>query len=262
MDTAGCHPLESSADISPIGMQHSTARVNTIKGILFDKDGTLLDFNRTWLKPYQQVTQYLAEYMGQPELGDALMRKGGFIPETRGWVSDSLLASGSNEQILELWSRQIGRPIIGEHLEFFKQTFAHAANNYVPALDDLHGFLNGLKRRGIRLGLATMDDEKNARGMLQKLNLNGLFDFVCGADSGHGVKPEPGMIHAFCNTCDLISRQVIMVGDSPKDLTMGRNADVAYSVGVLTGAHDRAGLERYSDYIFENISGLEQILGA
>jgi phosphoglycolate phosphatase len=231
-----------------------------IKGILFDKDGTLLDFNQTWLEPYLKVARYLEQQLGKPGLGDLLMRNGGFIPETTSWVSDSLLASGSNLQILEFWSQQIGQPIQGDHLQYFNLTFAHASNNYVPALDDLHGFLKGLQGRKIKLGLATMDDESNALGMLEKLGLTHFFDFVCGANSGYGIKPEPGMVHAFCDACNISPGQVIMVGDSPKDLNMGRNARVAYSIGVLTGAHDREGLEQYSDYVFENISGLENLL--
>ena len=28
----------------------------------------------------------------------------------------------------------------------------------------------------------------------------GMFDFICGADSGFGAKPAPGMVRAFCRT--------------------------------------------------------------
>ena len=35
--------------------------VTRITGILFDKDGTLLDFNRTWIPPYLQAAAFLSE---------------------------------------------------------------------------------------------------------------------------------------------------------------------------------------------------------
>ena len=235
---------------------------HAIKGILFDKDGTLLNFNGSWLAPYLQVTKFLATSLGRPELEESLLAEGGFIAETQSWVDDSLLASGSNQQILEFWSKCIGQPIADEDLLHIKQIFAHATSNYVPAIADMHGFLNSLKVRGLCLGLATMDDEKNALSMLAKLQLTDLFDFVCGADNGYGVKPEPGMVYAFCQSCGLSPEQIIMVGDSPKDLNMGKNAGVAYAVGVLTGAHDRDALAVHSDYIFDNIGGLERLLGA
>ncbi len=231
-----------------------------IKGVLFDKDGTLLDFNRTWLGPYRQAANYISAYMAQPELGQSLMRAGGFIAESESWRSDSLLASGSNAQILDFWSGEIGQPIAGDHLSRIKTIFARAANHHVPALDDLPGFLQGLTAQGMVLGVATMDDEENVRGMLASLQLTEYFDFVCGADSGHGVKPEAGMVHAFCSACALSPGNVMMVGDSPKDLHMGRNAGVAYCVGVLTGAHGRGELAQYGDYVFDNISGLQRLL--
>ena len=81
-----------------------------IKGILFDKDGTLLDFNRTWLRPYQEATRYLAHSVGRPALASTLMQTGGYIEATGRWMADSLLASGSNQQILEHWGQQIGQP--------------------------------------------------------------------------------------------------------------------------------------------------------
>ncbi|NKB64412.1 MAG: HAD-IA family hydrolase [Gammaproteobacteria bacterium] len=227
-----------------------------IKGILFDKDGTLLDFNRSWLAPYLKASEYLADSVGRPELASQLMAKGGYIEQTNSWVPDSLLASGSNRQILDFWSREIGQSLEGERLDMTYAIFAHASSSYVPVLNDLGGFLQGLRDKDIKLGIATMDDEANAHGMLEKLDLEGLFDFVCGANSGYGVKPDPGMIMAFCRLCQLKPAEVMMVGDSPRDLVMGKNAGVALSVGVLTGAHDRAQLANYGDLVVDNISAL------
>ena len=231
-----------------------------IQGILFDKDGTLLDFNATWLPPYREVSEYLANSVNKPELARDLLSKGGYIEETGGWVRDSLLASGSNQQILDFWSREIGELIEGDRLEQVRKIFAHAGNSYVPAIDSLDSFLLDLKDRGYKLGLATMDDQENAHEMIRRLNLTDTFDFVCGGNSGFGVKPDPGMVNAFCEACEIEKTQVMMVGDSPKDLDMGRNAGVALTVGVLTGAHGRAELVSCGDYVLNNITGLVDLL--
>lgn len=231
-----------------------------IKGILFDKDGTLLDFNGTWLEPYLQASRYLADCTGDPALADRLMRNGGYIEQTGGWQCDSLLASGSNEQIYEFWSAEMGAGMTSEQISRIRQIFSHAASAYVPAVANTEKLLQSLKAQGMTLGLATMDDELNAKGMLKQLQLTDCFDFVCGADSGYGVKPESGMIDGFCGVCDLVPAEVLMVGDSPKDLNMGKNAGVALSVGVLTGAHGRQELEAIGDVVIENISGLEKLI--
>ncbi len=231
-----------------------------IKGILFDKDGTLLDFNATWLDAYIQAANHVAESVGRPELTESLLRSGGYDMATGQWGADSLLASGSNQQILESWSDQIGQPLNGSRLSAIQDIFAYAAGNPVPAIQDLREYLLGLKDRGLKNGLATMDDERNAISMIEKLNLVNCFDFVCGADSGYGVKPDPGMVEAFCRHCGLSPGQVIMVGDSPKDINMGVNAGAALSVGVLTGSHNRRELGKHTGTVLENIAELGDLL--
>jgi phosphoglycolate phosphatase len=233
-----------------------------IKGILFDKDGTLLDFNGTWLEPYLQASRYLADCVGDPTLADRLMRNGGYIEKTGGWQCDSLLASGSNEQIYEFWSAEMGGLMTSAQIARVQEIFSHASSSYVPAVENIGKILQALKLQGMKLGLATMDDELNARGMLQQLHITDYFDFICGADSGYGVKPEAGMINGFCAVCDLVPAEVLMVGDSPKDLNMGKNAGAALSVGVLTGAHSREELQMIGDVVIENISGLEALIQA
>ena len=53
-----------------------------------------------------------------------------------------------------------------------------------------------------------------------------------------------------------------MVGDSPRDLKMGRNAGVGLTVGVLTGTTGSAALAENADHIYENISGMLQLFSA
>ena len=229
-----------------------------IRGILFDKDGTLLDFNGTWLGPYLEATRFIADCFGRPELAMRMMVEGGYLEETGQWEPDSPLASGSNAQVMALWSRVIGSPIPVAQEARLRQIFAGA--RYVPAVRDIKPLLCDLVGAGLTLGLATMDDEENARGMLSKLELEAFFEFTCGADSGFGVKPEPGMIQAFCRHCSLDYDEVIMVGDSPKDLNMGRNAGIRCSVGVLTGAHGRGELEPWADFVLPDISALPALV--
>jgi phosphoglycolate phosphatase len=231
-----------------------------IKGILFDKDGTLLDFNGTWLEPYFQASSYIADCVGDPSLASELMRKGGYIAESGGWQTDSLLASGSNSQIYQFWAEEIGRELMVKELNQIREIFSHVASSYIPAIENMDRLLQTLKNKNIVLGVATMDDESNAQGMLEKLNLSHYFDFVCGADSGFGVKPNRGMVDAFCQRCGVSPTDIYMVGDSPKDLNMGTNAGVAKSIGVLTGAHGREELEQFSQWVVADISELVTML--
>jgi phosphoglycolate phosphatase len=91
---------------------------------------------------------------------------------------------------------------------------------------------------------------------LQAIDVISEFDFLCGYDSGHGVKPEPGMVLAFCQAMSLQPEEVIVVGDNSHDIEMGRNARAGLCVGVLTGASTRNELESLADIVFDDISGL------
>ncbi len=231
-----------------------------IQGILFDKDGTLVDFNATWLEPYQQACRYVAEIAGVPGTESVLMERGGYRADSGTWSADSLLTSDSNDQVLEFFEREAGFRLASFQVLRIRQFFSHDRIRLVPAVENLNELMEGFRDRGIALGVATMDDEANARGMLEQSGILSCFDFVCGADSGYGVKPDPGMVRAFCRECGLAASEVCMVGDSPKDLMMGKNAGVALSMGVLTGAHGREELSDHADRVMEDIRELERLI--
>lgn len=230
-----------------------------IRGILFDKDGTLLDFNRTWLPPYQRAAAFLQSRFGVA--ADELMQRGGFIAESQTWRPDSPLASGSNAAIIDCWSEVAGAAIAGDDRRAVEALFNLPADGYAPAVDDMAALLARLRAfgDGLKLGVATMDNAANARRMLRAARIDALFDFVCGADSGYGVKPEAGMARAFCDTCGLMPAHIMVVGDSPKDLDMGRNAGAGLTVGVLTGAHAADDLS-CADHVLQSIAGVPALL--
>ncbi|MGR3915117.1 MAG: HAD family hydrolase, partial [Gammaproteobacteria bacterium] len=181
--------------------------------------------------------------------------------ESESWRPDSPLASGCNREIIELWGEVIGHPLDAAARREVAACFALPLEGYVPVLDELAAALGALRRRGLALGLATMDDEANARCAVRALGVGAQFDFLCGADSGHGVKPEAGMARAFCAACGLQCAQIAVVGDSPKDLRMGECAGAALCIGVLSGAHDAAALAG-ADLLLDNIGELESALDA
>ena len=61
--------------------------------------------------------------------------------------------------------------------------------------------------RGFRLGIATNDAETSARAQAESLGLLPFLDFIVGYDSGHGGKPEPGMVTAFARRIGAVARQ-------------------------------------------------------
>ena len=229
------------------------------RGILFDKDGTLLDFNRTWLPIYRHAA---AEFAGDDTvLGEALLTRHGFDAARGRFLGGSLLAAGNNREVATAWAAELQQPEAVDRIsrrlnEIFQQQGALCAT----AVDGLATCLAQLKSRGYRLGVATADSHQGILNTLQAFAVLDHFDFLAGYDSGHGVKPEAGMVLAFCEHTGLDSREIVVVGDNRHDIEMGRNAEAGLCVGVLTGTSERHELSPIADTVMDDISGLVEFL--
>ena len=127
-------------------------------------------------------------------------------------------------------------------------------------MTDLPALFSRLRQLGLALGVATMDAQAAAHAHLSAHGIDTLLDFVCGYDSGHGVKPEAGMVEAFCRTVGQPSAAVAVVGDTVRDLAMARAAAAGLAIGVLTGASLREALEPHADHVLGSIAELEALL--
>ena len=229
------------------------------RGIVFDKDGTLLDFNRTWLPIYLHAANEFAS--GVATLAEQLLTRHGFDPERGRFESGSLLAAGNNHQIADAWALQLQQP---DQVEAFARRlndiFRDQGRIQATAVQGLAGTLEQLKRRGYILGVATADSYQGIINTLQAFDVLEQFDFLAGYDSGHGVKPEAGMVSAFCEQTGIACEQVVVVGDNRHDIEMGRNANAGVCVGVLTGTSERGDLESIADIVLDDIRNLPEYL--
>ncbi|MCP4471675.1 MAG: HAD family hydrolase [Gammaproteobacteria bacterium] len=229
------------------------------RGVVFDKDGTLLDFNRTWLPIYRCAVREFAA--GEAALAEQLLVEHGFDPQRNQFRSGSLLAAGNNRQIADEWARQLGKPEQVEAISLrLNQIFHERGAIEATPVANLAGTLRQLKAAGLKLGVATADSHQGILNTLQSFDVLQEFDFLAGYDSGHGVKPDAGMVQAFCQRMSLQSDAVVVVGDNCHDIEMGRNANAGLCVGVLTGTSNRADLETIADIVLDDISALPEYL--
>jgi phosphoglycolate phosphatase len=118
-----------------------------------------------------------------------------------------------------------------------------------------------LRDRGYRLGIATMDSEAAAHQAMDKFDARHALDFICGFDTGHGMKPGGGMVTAFAKLIGLPASAIAVVGDSPHDMHMARAGGAGRAIGVLTGVSSKeALLESGAHVVLESIADLEAAL--
>ena len=229
-----------------------------IKGILFDKDGTLLDYAATWM-PLNHHAARLAGG-GDEALAEHLLAVGGYDPESGRVRSGSLLAAGTNAAIAACWAAEIPGGNPAELTALLERVFMEGGRRSATPVTALRPLLVRLKARGLALGVATSDSLGGARASLAGFDILELLDFLAGYDSGFAPKPEPGMVDGFRAATGLAAAEVAVVGDNPHDLEMGRAAGAGLLVGVLTGTSLREELSDHADHVLDSIAGLEELL--
>ncbi len=225
------------------------------QAILFDKDGTLFDFQRTWAPWVAVVIDRLAA--GDDALAQALAEAWHFDRAALRIGPDSIVISGHVEQVAQAINPLVPQIGAGDLLALLDETGAMADG--VEAVP-LGAFLDALGARGLRTGVATNDSEGAARSQLARAGVAHRFDFIAGYDSGHGGKPDPGMCLAFAAHVGIAPAQIVMVGDSLHDLDAGRAAGMQ-CVGVLTGVAGEKDLAPHADAVLPDIGGLLRWLG-
>jgi len=164
-----------------------------IEAILFDKDGTLFDYHRTWANWSRRFLLDLAE--GDAALARRLGEAVGFDLDAGSFREDSPLVSETpHESARALLPLLPGASLAGlvTRMSALAATVPQAeATPLAPLLGELAG-------RGLRLGLVTNDGTEPTLAHLRAAGIEHAFAHVLACDSGYAAKPAPDMLLAAC----------------------------------------------------------------
>ena len=222
------------------------------KGIIFDKDGTLFDFQSTWAPWMANLLKVLCG-----ENKECIRQKGyslGFDFDNRSFLAESLFIAGTPDQFFDQLQHQFQEWSEKDLKKVFAKTTEATEQIEVVSLVPV---LAKLKKEEYVLGLATNDDEEDAKRHLSGKGVLKYFDFLAGFNSGYRAKPDPEMLLAFCIKTQLLPQETVMVGDSASDLIAGKRAGM-YTVGVLSGVAKSKILTQYANLIIKNIGELQE----
>jgi phosphoglycolate phosphatase len=239
------------------GMKHFKGQA-----IIFDKDGTLIDFDAMWggwvvylaeqlhLVTGLIVREPLCLAMGYDEAHNKVLAEGKLAASPMGLLyrltvevmeSLGLSPKGAQHAVEQAWS--VPDPV-----------------SLAKPFTDTRALFNNFHRMGIKLAIATSDDRAPTQAMIRALHIEEYLSTMVCADDGIEAKPAPDMVLAICKRLHMSPHQVMLVADTTADLRMGRAAGVGMVVGTLSGVSDSNDLAPFADVLIESIDELRSYI--
>ncbi|MEJ8573435.1 HAD family hydrolase [Microbaculum marinum] len=223
-----------------------------VRGVLLDKDGTLIDCDATWEPVIRQLVAELRP-TGEPA---ALLEAAGLDRATSRFRAGSVWAAGSTRDLVRLWWPQLEADDADAQCARVDAICAAMGPHTSAPLLDLDELIRELERRDLVVGIATNDSIASLSAFLDRQGLAGRIPHLIGYDSVARAKPHADMVHAFCGATGLDPEEVAVVGDNTHDLEMARAAGAGWAVGVLSGNGSRDDLAPHADVILDGVSDL------
>jgi phosphoglycolate phosphatase len=195
--------------------------MSSIKGIIFDLDGTLIDSLETYLLAFNHtVKRYNLETIDLREMTDFLNQ---FL---------------SLEQLLLRLYPSLTPEDIQKFMMEMRDEFISLAKHHITLKPHAKEVLLSLKERGMKIGVATgrMTQGDGKWRELNNLNIDTLIDAVVTAGETK-PKPDPACIIKCAEKLRIPLEKCVFVGDSKADIIAGRSAGVqviALPTGVAT----------------------------
>jgi len=218
-------------------------KIEGVAGVIFDKDGTLIDSHVYWGEIIRRRAAAIAAKLGGgPGLRAGLARAMGYDEGSGKLLPEGPIALKSRDEVIKAvttFLRGTGRkmeyPEVSGIFSAVHAEFAGAMNPYLKLLPGAGELLKDLKARSIPCALVTSDSAASSAGILKYLGLSGYFQVVLGRESSPEPKEsgKPGM--AAAGMLGLPPSSVACVGDAPMDILMAERAGLKCPVAVATG---------------------------
>jgi phosphoglycolate phosphatase len=213
-----------------------------IRAVLFDKDGTLLDFDSTWRPVADRLVEETVGMLGLGRRAAASVKDALGILED-GFAPDSVFVQGTAEAIL---SRALGvleldparaRDVAARLRDCYMRSVLEGSFHSSLATGVVQ-LVTRLKACGYKVGIATADLAEATVRFLESSGLRDLIDFLGCDDGVTPPKPAADMAERMCGMLDLAPRQIAMVGDSLTDMKFARNAGLGCAVYLTSNYAD------------------------
>lgn len=233
--------------------------------VIFDKDGTLVDFGLLWAAKTEAAVGALVQAVdGDGTLSAELYSMLGYDPTARRFEPHSPMVTAPMPTLNTLAAAALYRQGCG-WLEAELQVAAH----FTPTMDsvfdrsllrptaDLPMLFDRLRRAGVRIAVITSDDHAPTATTLEWLGVAHHVEFLAAADDPYPHKPAPEAVWAACAALGVDAAHCAFVGDSTTDMLMAQRAGVGLRVAVRTGLMDDAALAPHADIVLASVGEID-----
>ncbi len=207
----------------------------TIKGIIFDLDGTLL----YTLEDLKNSVNYALKSCNLKEIT---------LEQTRNFVGNGI------GKLIERAIENNQKKYL-ECLEIFKQHYKENSNITTKPYPMVIENLKRLKEKNIKLAILSNKIDSEVK-KLSKLYFDNIFDISQGETAKFDKKPDPKSSEFIIKQFNLKKEEVIFVGDSEVDIQTAKNASIE-CLSVTWGYKDKDFLiKNGAVHIYENFKDL------
>lgn len=226
-----------------------------MKAVIFDKDGTLMQFEPFWSAVAQCAISLLAKDLKIVQYKEALENSIGFKDGKAD--KGGILCAGTYGEMAQAFNSVLSgcKSLVRVTEEQVALQFERnaGAGKILPVCDNLSDVLDGLKKRGVLLFLATTDNPYVTDICLKGLGIADKFERIYTDDGKYPPKPNPKIIFEILKDYGLNADDVIMVGDTMTDVAFAENGGIK-SVCVGEGeARTKA------DFAIKDVSYLDTV---
>lgn len=217
-----------------------------MKAVLFDLDGTLIDTAADFIR----IIQQMCRDEQRPVVDAATIR--------------TQVSEGARAMVKLVYPElDVTDPIFLGHRQRFLDVYG---DNIVVDTDlfvGMYALLEELEANQIPWGIVTNKPRGLSESLLAELNLTERCAvLVCPEDVTH-TKPDPEPMYLAAKQLNLEAKDIIYVGDHPRDIDAGRNAEM-YTILAAYGylpIESRDDLNAWqADAIIQTVTELHQLL--
>ncbi|MCL6247140.1 HAD-IA family hydrolase [Acinetobacter sp. ANC 4945] len=217
-----------------------------MKAVLFDLDGTLIDTAADFIRIIQDMCR---------DKGIAVVS----AEDIRVQVSE-----GARAMVKLVYPElDVEDPIFLAHRQRFLALYGADIAVDTDLFEGMYALLDELEQHQIPWGIVTNKPRSLSEALLKALNLTERCSVLVCPDDVSKTKPDPEPMYLAAKNIDLDAQDCIYVGDHPRDIDAGRNAQmytILAAYGYLPLQHKDDLTAWHADCIVKTVAELHEVI--